>query len=84
MIIGSLLNIFYLFVAFFIGLLPVSAGIPADWVSSLSLIWGYANAMNYLFPMGTFVAVLAIALVFHVAALGWKLVVWTVHLIRGK
>jgi len=84
MIIGSLLNIFYLFVAFFIGMLPVSTGIPTAWTSAVATIWSYLNAWNYIFPIDTFVLLLAAAMTVHLAFYGVRLSFWVIHLIRGN
>jgi len=83
MITGFILQIFYAFVAFFVGLLPAIA-IPQGWLNALTLIWGYVNQFNYLFPVQTLLTVLLFALAFHVALLLLSFGLWIIHLIRGR
>lgn len=84
MIVGSLLNIFYLFLAYLIGVLPVSSGIPAAWTSAVATVWGYLNAWNYIFPIDTFVLLLAAAMTVHLGFYAVRLAFWLIHLIRGN
>lgn len=83
MIVGFLLQLLYLFLSTIASFLPVYA-IPAGVVSAISLIGGYINALSFLFPVGTLVQVLGIALFFHVSLLLIDLGFWVLHLIRGR
>lgn len=83
MIVGFFLQILYVFVFFVVGFLPVVA-MPVGWVSALALIWGYINAMNFLFPVSTLLLVLSFALLFHVLVLLFRFGLWVIHVIRGR
>lgn len=83
MITGFFLQVAYLFLVFMIGLLPIVA-IPTAWLNALTLIWGYVNALNFLFPVSTLLTVVVFALSFHVAILLLRMLLWVIHLIRGR
>jgi len=83
MITGFFLQVFYLVVAFFVGLLPF-VEMPSDWLNAIVLAWSYLNSFSFLFPVSTFLSVLTFALVFHIALLGYDLSLKVYHMIRGK
>jgi len=83
MITGFLLSIFYVVIAFFIGLLPVIA-FPEQILSAFTTIIGYVSALSWLLPIGTLLTVLGYALIFHGAVLLWRLVHIVGRYIRGR
>lgn len=78
MITGFFLQIFYAFVSFFVSILPTVA-FPSALGSAITSIWGYMNALSFLFPIQTLLAVLGMAFTFHAALLTWRLF----HLVAG-
>lgn len=83
MITGTILQMGYSLVAFFIGLLPIIA-LPAGITDAISLIWGYIDQFSFLFPMTALVGALTFALTFHGILLGYDLSLKVYHMIRGK
>lgn len=83
MITGFFLQIGYVLVAFFIGLLP-EIPTPDGWTDAIALIMSYMNALSWLFPVATLLQVLSFAVAFHVALLGYDLSLKVYHLIRGR
>lgn len=83
MITGFILSIFYSFLAFFIGLLPVIA-FPSEITNAISTLWGYINAWSFLFPVSTLLAALTIAFVYHGVVLAWHFAELIAHYVRGN
>jgi len=83
MITGFLISIFTAFVGFLIGLLPVIA-FPTEFGDAVELVWGYVQAMSFLFPVATLLSVLSIAITFHLGVFGFKFTRWVIHLVRGN
>lgn len=84
MIPGFFLNLLYYFLSFMISILPVGGTLPQSWVSSLLLMWGYAQSFSYVIPISTLLTVLSLAMTFHISIFAFRLVKWLVHLIRGN
>jgi len=82
MITGFLLQILYVVVAFFVGLLP-TIDVPVGWTSSIALMMSYVNGLSWLFPVSTLLSVLGLAVTFHVALLGYDLSIKIYHMLRG-
>jgi len=83
MITGFLISTFAGFVGFLIGLLPTIA-FPTQIATSIALIMGYVNAMNWLFPVSTLITCLGIVITFEIGVFSFKFIRWLIHLIRGN
>jgi len=84
MITTLLLNIFFVFIGFFLALLPVGGAIPAAWTSGIQTVWSDVNAFSFIVPVGTLVTCLGIALTFHLFQFGWNFFHWIYGLLRGS
>jgi len=82
MIIGFFLQIFYMFLAFVINLLPVYA-IPTGITQAIATIWGDINAWSFIFPVATLAQVLVVAMIFHGAIFAWHYFHLIFRKIRG-
>jgi len=75
MIPGFFLSIFLVMLQFFVNLFPVVA-YPTQITSAVNFIWGYINAVNFLFPVSTLLTILGLALTYHVAVFLWRASNW--------
>jgi len=66
-----------------ISLLPLGGQVPSEWVSAIQLLWGYMNAFSFIIPVSTFLAVLTLALLYHVGIFGWHAFNWILKKIPG-
>jgi len=83
MIPGFFISVFAATVNFLIGLLPEVA-FPTQIATSISLVMGYVNAMNWLFPVSTLITCLGIVISFEIGVFVFKFTRWLIHLIRGN
>jgi len=83
MITGFFIQIFLALVGFFIGVLPIYA-LPSGISSAFTLIMGYVNALSFLFPVGTLLTVVGIAIFFHISMFAMDAILYIIHLIRGR
>jgi len=83
MIIGFLLQVFYVVIVAVFYVLP-GLPLPVSFASAFATLWGYLSAFSFLFPMPVLLTVLVAALVFHVAILALDFTLWIIHLIRGR
>jgi len=83
MITGFFLQVFYVFIAFFVGLLPVSE-FPDEVTTAIQQAWFYLNSFSFIFPVSTLLTILLIASIFHGAVLLWRLAHLVGGYIRGK
>lgn len=83
MITGFILQIFIAFVNAVLSVLPVVA-LPTGWISAILLIWGYVNALNFLFPVSTLLDVLLIGLSFQVIIMLLRFTIWIIGVVRGR
>jgi len=82
MITGFLIQILVAIVSFILNLLPIYA-FPSQWLSALSLVFGYANSVGYLFPFSTLFTILGIAVFLHTTLFLWHLTQTLYHWLRG-
>jgi len=83
MIPGFFLSILVQLVTYVVQLLPISplpAGITTAWVT----IWGYMNALSFLFPVVTLLQVLVIGIGFQVTTWVWNMSHLIIRIIRGR
>jgi len=83
MITGFFLQIFLTLIMFFVGLLPVVA-FPSQITSAIATVWGAVNAFSFIFPVGTLLTVLGIAMTFHLTMIGWNFANYIARWIRGR
>lgn len=83
MITGFFLAVFYVLLVAVTSLFP-AVSLPSAWATSFALLWGYFSSFSFLFPMPTVLAVLLLALSFHVALLLFDFTLWVIHLLRGR
>jgi len=83
MIIGLLMQIFYVFIVVVVSILP-AVPLPALFASAFALVWSYLSSFSFLFPMPVLLVVLGVAISFHIAILIFDFTLWVIHLIRGR
>lgn len=83
MITGFLLNVFYGVLQFFVNRLPISS-IPQDGLDAIVTVWSYVNAMSFLFPVGTLLTVLGLAMTFHGVIMLWRFSALVANYLRGR
>lgn len=82
MIVGFFLNMVLVVLQFVVGLLPTLA-MPAGIASAVTLFLGYANAYSFLWPIATYVQVIAFAAGFEFTMLTFNLALKIYHMARG-
>jgi len=82
MIIGFFIQIITSVTTFFVSLLPVY-DLPSEWITAVTLIWGYINSVSWLLPISTLLQVLGLAVFFHATIFVWHLSFKLYHMIRG-
>jgi len=82
MITGTILQMGYSIVAFFVGLLP-EVSLPDGIIDAVALIWSYVDMFSFLFPMDALVGALTLTLSFHAVLLGYDLSLKIYHMLRG-
>jgi len=83
MITGALLQFLYTLINFVVGFLPVVA-FPAGITTAWTTIWGYINAMSFLFPVATLIQVLSISILFHITVWAWNMGHAVLRILRGR
>lgn len=83
MIVGFFLNIGYTIANFFVSLLP-TVDFPSEISGALATVWGYVNEFSFIFPVGTLLTILGLAMAFHVAVMLWNLIHMVGGYIRGR
>jgi len=83
MITGFILLMLLKFITFVVGVLPVVA-FPTQISTALSTFWGFANAYSFLWPIGTYVTVLGLAVLFEGVMLGYNISLKILHMLRGN
>lgn len=78
MIFTFLLNIPAYLIAVVLALLPNGSGAPTEWVNGVYTIWADVNAFSFIVPVQTLLFCLGIAMIFHLAILGFKLFHWII------
>jgi len=73
----------YQFLNFLVGLLPVSAGVPTEWVEGVNTVWGYINSFSFIVPVSTLLSVLTLALIFHGSIFAYHALMWIIRKIPG-
>jgi len=87
MIIDTLLNICYAFVAFLIGLFPDSQGFPPEAVEAAQTIGGYAGIFNPIISVSTLGLTLGLVFAVEIGIFGFKTFKWLfghIPIIGGK
>jgi len=69
-------------VLFIFSFLPVY-DIPSQIGASITLFWSYLNIFSFLFPVGTYLSVFIIAVLFETSMLGYNLFLKIYHMFRG-
>jgi len=59
-------------------ILPDGGTIPTEWINAVYTIWSYINAFSFIVPVDTLLWCLGIAMVFHLAILGFKVFHWII------
>jgi len=84
MILTFILNLFYVFINFVTGLLPNASALPAAISNAFNYIFGFLWNFDNLVSVSTVFTILGLFIAFEAAVLLFDLVVWIIHLVRGK
>jgi len=85
MIIGYILDLFYRFLSFIIGLFPTGdLGIPTGFSEGLTLVVSYLHAWSWLLPVDTFLSAAITVTGFYAVLIGVKVFLWVIRTIRGS
>lgn len=85
MITGAILNLFYNFISFIIGLFPTGElGIPTGFTDALTLAVSYLHTWSWLLPVDDMLVVAISAISFEVTVLLVKVSLWIIRTIRGS
>lgn len=86
MIIGALLSFIFFIVSSLFLVLPRGTDIPLpDELSTAAQgIYSIASPWNYLFPVNEMFALLGVAMLFFGAYYALKIVLWSIHFVRGN
>jgi len=82
MIFTYLLELFYNFISFIIGILPIG-NLPTVVTSSFATIFGIANQFSYVIPIATLMKAFVVVIAFDGAILGWHFLNWIIRKIPG-
>jgi len=63
---------------FIVGVLPTSAGFPAEMTSAFNLMAGYVQILNTLLPISTLATVLLLLVSVDLAIFGFKTFKWLI------
>jgi len=83
MITGFFLQVFYVLITAIFSLFP-SWSLPPEFLSSLLVVWFDVNSFSFFVPIPTLLTVLSLSLVFWAGILILDIVLWILHLIRGR
>lgn len=83
MITGFFLNIGLTLITYFVNLLPVRP-FPTEIAGAITAIVGYMNAFSFIFPVGTLLTVLGLALTFHLTVILWNFSHLVLRYLRGR
>jgi len=75
MILTWIYNAAYYWLGVILDRLPVGT-LPDDLISSLTYFWSALNAFSYIFPVGTFLAVMLIVWILDHTELGFRIILW--------
>jgi len=84
MILSFILNIFYIFITFVFGLLPVGDNLPTAFADGFRYLFGFLWNFDFLVSVSNVIVILSLTVGFQAAVLLFRLVSWVIHLIRGK
>jgi len=84
MILTFILNLFYVFINFVTGLLPNASSLPSAISSAFNYIFGFLWNFDNLVSVSLLFTLVGLFIAFEAAVLLFDMVVWVIHLIRGK
>lgn len=84
MILTFILNLFYVFITFITGLLPNATALPSAISSAFNYIFGFLWNFDNMVSVTLLFTLVGLFLAFEAAVLLFDMVVWVIHLIRGK
>jgi len=67
----------------FLNVLPEGGPLPSGVSDAITLIYGYMQMFNVLFPMDALFQVLLATLTFEAAMFVWRMIRWTLSVVRG-
>jgi len=84
MIITLILNVFYVFIGFIISILPDAQILPEAFATAFQWLFGLLWNFDSVVSVDTVITILGLSLAFQASILLFNLIVWIIHLIRGK
>lgn len=78
-----LISIFYTFAHALLSVLP-QTGFPTTVTDSINGFFSGVYAYNSIFPIDTVITVIGLCATFFALVLGFEIVKWIIHLVRGN
>jgi len=82
MIIGLILNVFFIFVGGVLSLLP-TGHINSEITNAINWFFYSAHSFDFIIPVGTIIQVLLWAVAFEIIIALWSLLLFVINKIRG-
>lgn len=83
MITSALLLAVYWLVYGLIFLLPTGGVFPADFLSSLNMIWNAISLFSLVVPINTLLTILGLSMLWHAFVWAWNTMLWILSIVRG-
>jgi len=77
------LNAFYGLLSILFSLFPTSSGLPGGFANAISSTVNFINAYSILVDVDTLFTVIIYTVAFELGIIGYKVVLWVIHIIRG-
>jgi len=84
MVLTLVLNLLYVFIAFILAILPASSALPAIVGDAFNYIFGFLWNFDNLVSVSLLFNLAALYVFFEASILLFDMVIWVIHLIRGK
>jgi len=84
MIFSLLFNVIFIFITAFIAILPASSALPSVIADGFNYIFGFLWNFDNLVSVQVIFTLVGLYIFFEASILLFDMVVWVIHLVRGK